>query len=304
MRAHGCALDPRNPRRAIFFARRPGTDAFELDLDSMQVRTIFATGPGRHLAGHGVFSPDGMHLYTPEHDYEHMRGVISVRETERYSIVQELDSGGLDPHEIALIDAGRTLVVANGGIMTHPRTYRRKLNIDTMDPSLCLLQVDTGERIEQWRLRDHQLSIRHLALASDTIVAGLQYEGNIAQTPGVVAIHRRGQALSLLEAPAQEMARFKGYVASIAVSATENIVAAACPFGGGIACWSLSDGRYLGFVPATEPYGLSRLADGDIAASQRDGRALELHGIRPRSQFLKIASEFAIRWDDHWVAVT
>jgi uncharacterized protein len=103
--------------------------------------------------------------------------------------------------------------------------------------------------------------------------------------------------------PKHEMAQFKGYVASVAVSEPHDLVAAACPFGGGIACWSLSEGRYLGFVAGDEPYGLSRLADGDIAASQRDGRAFELRGIRPRSQFLKIASEFAIRWDDHWVAV-
>jgi hypothetical protein len=302
MRAHGCAIDPRNARRAVFFARRPGTQAFELALDGMQVRTLFETGPGRHLSGHGVFSRDGTLLYTPEHDYEHMRGVIAVRESERFSIVHEFDSGGIDPHEVVLLDAGRTLVVANGGIMTHPRSYRRKLNLDTMDPSLCLLRADAGEHFAQWRLPDHRLSIRHLALAGDSIVTGLQYEGDIAATPGIVALHRRDRDLSLLAAPPSEMSRCKGYVASVAISEAQDLIAAACPYGNGIACWSLSSERYLGFVTADEPYGLSRLADGDIAASQRDGRAFELHGSRPASHFLKIARKTAIRWDDHWVA--
>ena len=106
----------------------------------------------------------------------------------------------------------------------------------------------------------------------------------------------------MLSAPRDEMSKFKGYVASVAISEPQDLIAAACPFGGGVACWSLSSERYLGFVEAEEPYGLSRLADGTIAASQRDGRAFELDGVRTRSHFLKVASRTPIRWDDHWVA--
>jgi uncharacterized protein len=64
MRAHGCAIDPTDSLRVIFFARRPGTQAFELRRDTLQVRTIFETAAGRHLAGHGLFSHDGRLLYT------------------------------------------------------------------------------------------------------------------------------------------------------------------------------------------------------------------------------------------------
>src|SRR5437868_8870806 len=41
MRAHGCAIDPVDPQRVLFFARRPGTQAFELRRDSLRVRTVF-----------------------------------------------------------------------------------------------------------------------------------------------------------------------------------------------------------------------------------------------------------------------
>jgi len=107
----------------------------------------------------------------------------------------------------------------------------------------------------------------------------------------------------LLTAPASERARFRGYVASIAVSEKENLIAAACPYGNGVACWSLQDGHYLGFVAAAETYGLSRLADGSVVASQRDGTAYQIDKTPLRSHFLKFASEIALRWDDHWVAV-
>lgn len=304
MRAHGCAVDPRDPQRVVFFARRPGTQAFELHRDTMQVRTIFETRAGRHLAGHGVFSHSGDVLYVPEHDYEHARGVLSVRDARDFRIVGEIDTHGIDPHEVLWSADGSMLMVANGGIMTHPRSFRRKLNIPTMDPSLCAIDARSGECREQWRLPDHLLSIRHLAIASDgTIVAGLQYEGDAEHPPGVVAVHRPGSGLQLLSAPASQMPTFKGYVASVTLSEPHDLVAAACPYGGGIACWSLREGRYLGFIRGSEPYGVSRLADGTVVASQRDGTAFDLDETRLRSHFLHFTSKAEIRWDDHWVAL-
>jgi uncharacterized protein len=305
MRAHGCAVDPTDANRVLFFARRPGTHAFELRRDTLQVRSVFETGTGRHLAGHGMFSADGAVLLTPEHDYENIRGVVAVRDARTCEIVREIDTHGIDPHEIAWLPDGRTMLVANGGIMTHPRSFRRKLNIDTMDPSLCAIDTHSGECLEQWRLPDHLLSIRHLALASDgTAVAGLQYEGERERTPGIVALHRPKGALQLLSAPADEMRKFAGYVASVALSEAHDLITAACPYGSGVACWTLREGRYLGFASATEPYGLSRLADGSILASQRDGSAFGVEESRLDSRFVKFSSSTPIRWDDHWVAVT
>ncbi len=345
MRAHGCAVHPTDPQRVLFFARRPGTQAFELDRATMRVRTVFSTQTGRHLAGHGTYSAAGDLIFTPEHDYERARGVVVVRDARNFAVIGEMNTHGIDPHELAWLPDGRSLLVANGGIMTHPRTFRRKLNIPTMDPSLCVLDSSSGECKSQWRLPEHLLSIRHLALTSDgTAAVGLQYESNKEQAPGVVALYRPGVRVPhpgplpkgegaephlgplpkgegaephstsvpkrevaqaqfrLLTAPAEETRRFQGYVASIAISEAHDVVAAACPYGGGVACWSLRDERYLGFIPAAETYGLSRVADGSILASQRDGTAYGLDEIRLRSHFLQVATEQPIRWDDHWVA--
>lgn len=301
MRAHGCAIHPTDPNRVLFFARRPGNQAFELDRSTMRVRTVFTTQPGQHLAGHGTYSSNGEFVFTPEHDYERVRGVVVVRDARTFKVVREIDTHGIDPHELAWLPDGK-LLVANGGIMTHPRTFRRKLNIPTMDPSLCVLDASSGECKEQYRLPDHLLSIRHVAMTSEgTTAVGLQYEGNKDQTPGIVGLYR-APSFRLLTAPAEERRRFQGYVASIAISEAHDLIAAACPYGSGVACWSLRDERYLGFVAASETYGLSRVDDGSILASQRDGTAYGLDEIRLRSQFLQISSTQPIRWDDHWVA--
>jgi uncharacterized protein len=306
LRAHGCAVHPDDPMRVLYFARRPGTQAFELDRSMNRVRSIFTTPRGRHLAGHGVFSRDGRWLYTPEHDYENARGVLAVRDARTYAIVSELDTHGIDPHEVLLSSDGGKLIVANGGIMTHPRSYRRKLNIATMDPSLCVLDAANGERIEQWRLPDHLLSIRHLALTTEgSIAVGLQYEGTPEFAPSVAALYRPGRGLQLLEVPASARPQLHGYVASIAVSEAADVVAAACPYGKGIACWSLLSGAYIDFVAAAETYGVSRLADGSIIASQRDGTVYDLSDARSRSRtrFVTLDRESPIRWDDHWTSV-
>ena len=301
-RAHGCAIHPRDPDRILFFARRPGTHAFALQRSTLRVETLFATPTGRHLAGHGTFSNDGHWLFTPEHDYERVRGVIAVRDTRNWKIVREIDTRGIDPHELAWLPGNERLLVANGGIMTHPKSFRRKLNIPTMDPSLCLIDAGSGSCLEQWRLPDHLLSIRHLSVANGELaVVGLQYEGDPAQAPSVVAVYHAGVGMTLLDAPHAERSRFRAYVASVTLSEQENLIAAACPYGNGVACWSLRGGDYLGFVPRTEPYGLSSLQDGKIAVSQRNGDSYVFaHGRR--SQPLDLHGQTPIRWDDHWTA--
>jgi hypothetical protein len=302
MRAHGCARDPRDPQRVVFFARRPGTAAFELRLDTRVARPIFTTAAGQHLAGHGVFSHDGHWLLSAEHDYLTPAGVISVRDTRNFKVSAVLDTYGIDPHEIAWLPNGR-LLVANGGILTHPRSFRRKLNIPTMDPSLCVLDVERNQCVEQWRLPDHLLSIRHLALASDgSALVGLQYEGERELAPTVAAWYRPGTGLTLLPAPQAQALRFQAYVASVTINETSGLLAAACPFGNGIACWSLIDQQYVGFREVGEVYGLAPLADGAVLASLRDGSAYRLADSTGRA--LAFDRSTLIHWDDHWVMLT
>jgi hypothetical protein len=56
--------------------------------------------------------------------------VIGVRDASAgYRHIGELPSHGIGPHDLALLSDERTLVVANGGIRTHPDRRREELNL-------------------------------------------------------------------------------------------------------------------------------------------------------------------------------
>ena len=84
-------------------------------------------------------------LFTTENDYNGKRGVLGIRDSQSLQPVGEYATDGLDPHDVQLLPDGKTLVVANGGIETHPDFGRRKLNLDTMQPSLVYLDSETGK---------------------------------------------------------------------------------------------------------------------------------------------------------------
>jgi hypothetical protein len=57
-------------------------------------------------------------------------GVIGVWDVDNnYRRGNKFKSCGIGPHELIMPDDGRTLAVANGGMLTHPDTGLRKLNI-------------------------------------------------------------------------------------------------------------------------------------------------------------------------------
>jgi hypothetical protein len=122
--------------------------------------------------------------------------------------------------------------VANGGIHTHPDSDREKLNIDTMEPNLALIDARDGTLLARHRLPAelHQVSIRHLACADDGVVwfAG-QYEGEqlaIRGLAGAISIEQSMQSysaglsrqgLTLVDIPVALQAQMSHYISSVAV---------------------------------------------------------------------------------------
>ena len=144
-RAHGMAVHP-DGDLAMVIARRPGTFLQPVDLRQGRLLKPLGCAPQRHLYGHALYSPDGHWLYTTENDYEAGRGVIVVRNARQdYRVVDEFHSGGIGPHELRLLSDGNTLVVANGGIRTHPDFDRTPLNLESMQPSLAYLDRHHGQ---------------------------------------------------------------------------------------------------------------------------------------------------------------
>ena len=301
-RGHDIALRP-DGGEWVAFARHPGKFGVAVPTGSRAPKW-FSSKPDRHFFGHGVFSPDGKLLYATENDYEHARGVIGVRDaTDDYKQIGEFASYGLEPHDIALLGDGRTLVIANGGIETHPDYGSRELNLADMQPSLVYLDLPTGDLLEQLVLPAHlhQLSIRHLALATkDTVVFGCQYRGPEADAPPLIGFHRCGEEAVIVSAPSTTQVALRNYVGSVAADSAGTIVAASSPKGGLVTYWDVAAQRYLGSTDLNDGCGLAPMrhrasflltsGEGWLASADASG------------QMEREASNY--HWDNHAILVT
>jgi hypothetical protein len=258
-RGHDIALRP-GTGEWVAFARHPGRFGVAVPLDHREP-TWFQSRPDRHFSGHGVFSADGKILYATEYDYDNALGVIGVRDaTAAYVQIGEFDAHGMEPHDIALLSDSRTMVIANGGIRTHPDSGAKELNIPDMKPSLVYIDVTNGDLIEEHHLAPelHQLSIRHLAIAAgDVVVFGCQYRGPEGDAPALLGFHRLGENPVIVPAPGSTQSALKNYVGSVATDSNGTIVAASAPKGNLITYWDVSSRNYLGSCSLNDSCGLA-----------------------------------------------
>jgi hypothetical protein len=294
-RGHDIAVSP-DGRFAAVVARRPGDFLWLLDLPARRVHRRLRATADRHYFGHAVFSDDGQRLYVVENDFEQGVGRIGVHRTDGpWPKLDELPSHGVGPHEILL--HGDMLIVANGGILTHPDTPRAKLNLDTMAPSLAYVDRHDGRLLERVEPppRWHQLSMRHIDRAPDGQVAiAMQYQGPADDTPPLVALHARGGPLRWLHAPAPVQRRMRNYCGSVAFSADGAQLAVSSPRGGLVVRWS-GEGHWLGHHDQADVCGLAAAA-GRLWASDGGGRLAPLAADVPGAGFARV------HWDNHLAA--
>ncbi len=231
-RGHAAAAHPTRPE-AVAFARRPGRFAIVLDCALGREKAHLAAPEGRHFYGHGAFSADGRLLFTTENDFEAGQGIVGVwAADEGYRRIAEFSSGGVGPHDIKLMPGGGALVIANGGIETHPETGRSKLNLPTMRSNLSYIGLD-GRGIAQLQLDDghRKNSIRHLAVAQDgTVAFAMQWQGDLASDLPLLGLHRISQPDAALM-PEAGGRRLNGYLGSIAISDDGQAIAVTSPRG-------------------------------------------------------------------------
>jgi hypothetical protein len=302
-RGHDIALRP-GSGEWVAFARRPGRFGVAVP-GGKRPPVWFEAKPDRHFFGHGAFSADGELLFTTENDYDNARGIIGVRDaTDGYKQIGEFAARGLEPHDVALLSDGRTMVIANGGIRTHPDSGADELNLPDMKPSLVYVDITTGELLEEQVLAPglHQLSIRHLALAEgDTVAFGCQYRGPEGDEPPLLGFHRRGEQPLLLPAPGPTQSALRNYIGSVSADAGGGIVAASAPKGGLITYWDVSARRYLG---------ASELSDGCGVAPTRHRASFLLtsgRGWLVETEVADVPDEdrrsSPFEWDNHAILV-
>jgi hypothetical protein len=299
-RGHSFAIDaPR--RQAVAFARSPGRYAVAFDVDGKTKPQPIAALPDRHFFGHGIFTPDGRLMLASESDYEAARGVTGIYDaTDGFRRIGEFPSGGIGPHEIVLMPDGRTVCVANGGILTHPDYDRLKLNVETMKPSLAYVDIESREIVEQVTLAPelHQLSIRHLTIdAAGAVWFGCQYEGDPLDRPPLVGRHRRGKEPELFPGPTETLRSLDNYIGSMAIDLSGEILATSSPRGGLIAFWDTATGRCIGQQKLADGCGVAPFEPGKVLATSGRGSIDVLGPSTPDGS--PLAADGSIGWDNH-----
>ena len=307
-RAHHIAL---HEKLGIFvvIARRPGSYLWVGDLDTGSKLGEFNVPGDRHLFGHGVFSSDGRRFYTTENAYQLINGdsgrvaVWSVtREGNVIRMIRDMEfpSYGTGPHELLLKQDEQILVVANGGIRTHPDSGREKLNIASMEPSLAYISAADGQLLEQHFLDAdfHKASIRHLDMnASGQVVMGMQYQGEPFDRVPLLAMHQQGQPLETLMAPEPQQGQMSQYVGSVRFDLSGDYFAASCPRGNMISFWSSSTGELLHAVRSRDGCGICAVSNGFLFTAGT-GR-ISWYDI-PSKQIATLNSAIdKVFWDNH-----
>ncbi len=287
-RAHGLAQLPSGDLLTV--ARRPGLWLQRWAADGTLRQEAWAE-PGRQFNGHVLPSADGRVLYSTEQTHDGGAGCIALRDPLTLALRDEWPTGGTDTHQ--MLRVGDQLFVANGGVPTRPETGRAKLALPTMDSSLVMFDLRSGQRHGPWRLADPRLSLRHLAwhAPSRTLGIALQAEHDDPAQRGrapLLALFD-GRALSTVALPGDPPVAGAGYAGDIAATAEGFVLSASRA--GALLGWSLRDG-WGAPVPLAEACALVTAAEVDTtcalgAERAWAGRPLELPpGCKPDNHAL------------------
>lgn len=298
-RGHAAATHP-TLAEAVAFARRPGTFAVVIDCVTGREKARLRAPAGRHFYGHGAFSADGDLLFTTENDFEAARGVVGVWNARNaYRRAGEFSSGGIGPHDLKILPNGKTLVVANGGIETHPESGRVKLNIPTMRPTLNYLSLEG--RLEETIALERSLrknSIRHLSVAKDgTVAFAMQWQGDPAEPPPLLGMHRKGSPALLFETSRRDAKRMAGYVGGVAFSLGMDRIAVTSPRGGVAQVFDARDRSLIDQAEIEDVCGVAASGAGFVLTSGLG------HIVTDAATRQQTERNVSICWDNHLVAV-
>ena len=298
-RGHDCVYSPKGDR-LVAFARRPGTWFIVFNERSGKPEFEVQAQSGRHFYGHGRFSVDGRLLFTTENDYDNARGMIGIYDvSDSFRRVGEYPSGGIGPHDLAMSPDSKTLIVANGGIETHPEFEREKLNLATMQSSLDYINVATGQISNTYKLPVslQRLSIRHLALSAngDCFFAG-QYQGAVEDAPALVGCCRRNGEFQLWDS-AQASRLLHNYVTSIAVDLSGTTVVTTSARGSVVIFWNAYSGSIKSVQHLPDCSGVATDSYSVYVTSSSGLHRYFLDGDTPA-----VASQISVpagSWDNH-----
>ena len=291
-RGHAATAHPIRPE-AVAFARRPGTYALVLECADGRQKARLEAPKGRLFYGHGAFSADGELLFTTENDFENARGVVGVWDAQHgYARLGEFGSGGVGPHDIKLMPGGETLVVANGGIETHPETGRTKLNLSSMRSNLSYVTLEGVIDAQMELAASHQRnSIRHLAVAESGDVAfAMQWQGDLTDDLPLLGVHNKRNPTPRLFSDASGRT-MQGYLGSIAVNNSGNHIAVTSPRSGTFQIHSIGGPSETSNL--TDVCGVAAFGEGFVVTSGTGAFRTPTSGDTTHN----------LAWDNHLIAI-
>lgn len=299
-RAHAPIVHPTQSLIAVV-ARRPGFNIDIYDVHSGDLVQRVLPEEDHHFYGHGVFSADGQHLITQENHYPSGEGKIIIRSLESGKVIQRFSSYGIGPHEACLLDEN-TLVVANGGLKTHPDNDRQILNLDNMQANLAFISLETGALLNKIVLPDelHQLSIRHLDVnKAGTVALGFQYQGDKwDEVPLIATANMNSNAFTLLNLPPDIQRRLTQYCGSVTFDQSGQTLAVSSPRGDLIVYWDIVNNQYLGHHNYQDVCGLSATSHKhQFLITTGKGKRIFVNPIT--NDTLALASMRQWKWDNH-----
>lgn len=236
--AHGVSPHPRYPHKAVLFEKH-GKGCCEVDLAKGEVTQAITTEKDRQFYGHGVFSHDGMVMYCTEVVLsEKKRGVIMIRDSSSYSILDEFPSHGTSPHDCVLIDGGRTLMITNGG---------DKFDINNSPPSLTFVDVKSQKLLEKLEFETPRINAGHVAITAkrEIAVVSAMRDGLPVDSTGAVSFRSGSDAMCTMMEPAEVTARMKGETLSVAIHEESGTVGVTNPDGNLVTFWNMRERKFI-----------------------------------------------------------
>ena len=309
-RGHGLCVNRRN-NQWICIDRRPGNQFYCFSADSKETITKISAPKNHHFYGHAVFSKDYQFLFLTEQHWPTGEGLISVYDSHSFKRQGEFKSGGIGPHELVLNPEGTTLIIANGGIKTHPEYRRNKLNLETMHSNLCYHSLLNNKQ-QSFSFGHHQLSLRHLCINNNQQIAvGFQYQGEPFDVQPLIGLHNMNKAFqdnalqnsafitALKPTTHKDWLKLHQYTASLCWVPGTSILSVTAPRANLVTFWDADTGQPIQFVTLRDAAGVTPISTGKVAVSQGTGE-INVFTIDKKTVNLSYNKRITgIAWDNH-----
>jgi hypothetical protein len=255
---HGLAIHPTRQNEAVLLEKR-GRRGSVLDLAAGRVIRPIAPMNGHAFYGHAAYSSGGDALFVVETQLDSHEGAVSIRDSSTFKVLGAFPTYGMAPHDCHLVEAGRTLVITNGGGPVDSPFL----------PSVTFVDVSSHALLEKHEVLDRSRNSGHVALAEDREFAMVSAprDGMAGRTSlGGVTLRQRGQPWVHMMSPDAVTSRLFGESLSVAIHGPSRTALATHPDGVLITVWSLESGGLMMRLELPGPRGVTVTLDEECYA--------------------------------------